>query len=450
MRITGLALTAIALFLPLIWFLPLAGKHDPSAVFSQYIGSYALIAMGIAQLFATRFRWLEIVFGGLDRIYVQHKWLGISAMIAVLLHDTIDADIDGLGRETGLTDLAETLGEISLYGLLILVIITITTFIPYHLWRWTHKLMGGFFALSAFHYFFILKPFGNTDPVGLYVLGFCILGILAYIYTLLPERTFRMAKKYAVDKVEKTGDAIAVTVTPRKRGMSYRPGQFAFISFDAKGLREIHPYTISKAPDTSGSLRFTIKPMGDHTRKLARQLEAGTSVRVQGPFGHFRGAKRKGTRIWIAGGIGITPFAALAAELANKPLDPKTTTHLFYCVKNRDQAAHLEEFEKLTNERDDFTLHLVESTRADRLTAEKIEAAVGGDLSKASAAFCGPKAMREGLKRDLVARGLASGRFAYEEFEIRSGIIGLDKLLSWIGLGALAVVDHARNRRKDA
>jgi predicted ferric reductase len=95
--------------------------------------------------------------GDLDRICVVHKWLGIGAMAAVLLHDTIDAEMDGLGAETFIVELAETLGEISLYGLLILVTLTVATFVPYHLWRWNHKFIGALFAFAAVHYAFTLS-----------------------------------------------------------------------------------------------------------------------------------------------------------------------------------------------------------------------------------------------------------------------------------------------------
>lgn len=446
MRIFGLALTTAALFLPLIWFVPMASERDPSAVFSQFVGCFALIAMGITQLFATRFSWLETVFGGLDRIYVQHKWLGISALAAVFLHDTIDPEMRGLGRETALADLAESLGEFSYYGLLVLVAITLITFIPYHLWRWTHKLMGGFFALSAFHYFFIMKPFANTDPVGLYVLGFCVLGIAAYIYTLLPDRILRRAKPHTISQIENTGDAIAVTMTPDTRAVSYRAGQFAFISFDAPGLEEVHPYTISKAPDASGSLRVTIKPMGGHTKQLSRRLKTGAGAHVQGPYGHFGNTGRKGNRIWVAGGIGITPFMALSQDLANRPENLNAPVHLFYCVKNRSRAAHLDALEALSETRSDFTLHLVESGISKRLDAKMIKRAVGVDFNKARVSFCGPASMREGLKRDLASVGLASRRFAYEEFEIRSGLFGLEKLIVWLSALAFSTVSRRLNR----
>ena len=242
-------IVAILLAAPLAYFFPLAAKHDPLAVFSQYIGVTALIAMALTQILATRLFFVEPVFGGLDRVYVLHKWLGISALVMVLLHDTIDAEIDGLGRETSLTDLAETMGEISLYAFLILVIITIVTFIPYNLWKWSHKLMGTFFAMSVFHLAFINKPFANTDLIGAYVLVICGLGVLAYIYTLLPQNYGSRTHAFTVDKVEQTGDAFSVHLAPDSKVVAHKAGQFAFINFDLPHLGEVHPFTISAAPN---------------------------------------------------------------------------------------------------------------------------------------------------------------------------------------------------------
>ena len=162
MKATGIAVIVIALLVPFLWLPGIANGRDVIALASQYLGMSALIAMAISQIIATRWLGVEAVFGPLDQAYRVHKWLGIGAMVAILLHDTIDAEMRGLGRETVLVEVAETAGEISLYGLLILVVITIATFIPYHLWKWTHRLIGAFFVLGAFHFVFILKPFSST------------------------------------------------------------------------------------------------------------------------------------------------------------------------------------------------------------------------------------------------------------------------------------------------
>lgn len=85
---------------PLAWLPGIAEGRDAVALFSLYLGMSALIAMAISQLISTRVAPVEWIFGGLDRAYVLHKWLGIGALAAILLHDTIDADMTGLGRET--------------------------------------------------------------------------------------------------------------------------------------------------------------------------------------------------------------------------------------------------------------------------------------------------------------------------------------------------------------
>ena len=110
----GLFLIAATTLFPAYQLFILPNIPDKLALFSQYLGLAALILMAWGQILSTRMRGIETLFGGLDRVYVLHKWAGIVAMVAILVHDTVDAELDGLGRGNGLNDLAETLGEISL------------------------------------------------------------------------------------------------------------------------------------------------------------------------------------------------------------------------------------------------------------------------------------------------------------------------------------------------
>ncbi|MGV6812737.1 MAG: ferredoxin reductase family protein [Brevirhabdus sp.] len=421
MRSTGLILVVFLNLLPLIWFWPLTAKYDPIALFSQYLGAAALISMAITQVLATRMRGLELIFGGLDRIYILHKWLGISALVMVLLHDTIDADIDGLGRETLLTEIAETLGEISLYAFLALALLTIATFVPYHLWKLTHKFMGAFFAASMFHFAFILKPFALSDPLGVYLLVTCGIGVLAYAVTLLPLGRWH---GYVVEALTPTGDAVEIRLRPARRGFAHRAGQFAFVSFEAQGLSEPHPFTLSSAARDDGTLSFTVKPLGDYTAKLARELAVGTRASVSRPFGHFKGSKRR--QVWIAAGIGITPFRALAQ--AHGADAPQTT--LLYATRARDTAPHLAEIEKDAAALANFSMQLFASSEGNRLAASDVIEAAGGALDGVDVLYCGPEGLRRSLLAELTAAGLPTRRFHFEEFEIRSGL-GLRRLLGW-------------------
>lgn len=415
----GLILTVVSILLPIIWLPGLNHKGDTLALFSQYMGIAALIAMAIVQFISTRWRPVEWIFGGLDQGYVFHKWLGISAMAFILIHDTIDAEMNHLGGQNLLEELAETLGELSLYGLLILVVITIATFIPYHLWRWTHRLMGFFFLAGAAHYLFILKPFQNGDPLGLYTSAFCALGIICFSYRLLPAG-MRPTKRYSVENTEVTGNVLAVTLKPEGSPLRYRSGQFAFASFQGS---EPHPFTISKAPSDDGSVRMSIARLGDFTTRLHRNLEVGSSVRLEGPYGHFERRNSGGKELWIGAGVGITPFLAWANAL--KPEDDHA--HLVYCVKSEAAAAHLDELKALAAEKANLTLHIHSSTTDGRADADSLLDVAGLDTDKLTVAFCGPKAMRQSLKDGFAKNGVSGRKFKYEEFEIRTGV-GLKKL----------------------
>ncbi len=416
-------ITATALF-PAYQLFSLPNVADKVALFSQYLGLAALILMAWGQILATRFRGVETIFGGLDRVYVLHKWTGIVVMAAILLHDTIDADMDGLGRETALNELAETLGELSLYGLLILVVISVATFIPYHLWKWTHKAMGALFAAGTFHFFFIMKPFAMGDPAGLYTGAFCAAGILAYLWTLLPER-MRPSRAYNISKLEQTGGALAITMAPKSRGLRPHPGQFGILRFTGARKSEPHPFSFSQiAPD--GTLRVTAKALGDFTSGLSGALKVGQEVRIQGPFGRFR-LSGKGPEVWIAGGIGITPFLAWA-EALEANADP---AHLFYCVRSQNDAPHLAEIQAIADGKPNLSLHVFASSDGARLTAATLAETVGSDLGNAKVSFCGPLSLRAALPKDLQRYGVTARSFHYEEFEFRTGI-GLKRLANRI------------------
>lgn len=438
MRIFGILLILVALGFPFIWFPTVGVGHDQIALFSQYMGIWSLICMSIGQLIATRARFVVWIFGGLDRSYIIHKWLGISAMVFLLIHDTVDAEMSNLGRQNILEEFAETLGELSLYGLIILVVISIATFIPYHLWKWTHRIMGGFFVAGALHYLLILKPFNNGDPLGLYVAAFCVAGILAFSWRLLPQG-MRPSRTYKVANIERTGNATSVSFVPSSGKLSHRAGQFAFVSFAGQ---EPHPFTISSAPRQDGRLRMSIANQGDYTSDLDRKITVGMNARLEGPFGHFHRYKPTSPQLWIAGGIGITPFIAWAQELGEND----APVQLAYCVKSQAAAAHLDELKVLAELKPNLTLHVFASAENGRVDAEKIMQQTGQNTQGLIVSFCGPKQMREVLKADFSKRGIRGRNFRYEEFEIRTGV-GLRRLADIVVNQSQVKVGRSNRRR---
>ena len=445
MKLTGLGLIALSILASAVLFAGLPPVSDQLALFSQWLGTVSLILMAWAMIMATRLPVIEAVFGPMDRTYVLHKWAGITAMVTMLVHDTVDADISGLGRETALVDFGETLGELSLYGLLILAVISIATFIPYHLWKWTHKAMGAFFVAGSLHALLILKPFALTDPLGVFLLATCAAGTLAYAYTLLPE-TMRRRRSYKVVRVSQTGGATEVELAPEGRSMKHQAGQFALLRLPHFGGVEAHPFTISSAPRGDGHITFTMKVLGDHTRRLSNMVSVGEPAFVQGPFGRFTLPRGNRPQVWVAGGIGITPFLAWAEALPNAG----AACHLVYCFRAQNQAPHLDRIEALVAANPRLQLHVVDSSQAPRLTADGLAELVGEDvLAEATVAYCGPAALRESLRLGLRTYGVTARRFHFEAFEFRTGI-GLEALAAWVLTRALRKAQAVSRQKRTA
>ena len=133
--------------------------------------------------------------------------------------------------------------------------------------------------------------------------------------------------------------ATEVVLEPLGAALEHKPSQFAFVEVQGKGWSEPHPFTISSAPGED-RLRFTMKVLGDWTRKVREELQPGGEVIVRGPYGRFDTSKGGKKQIWLAGGIGLTPF--LSAIRAMQPGDDRQI-HLVYAAREASDAIFLDE-----------------------------------------------------------------------------------------------------------
>jgi len=82
-------------------------------------------------------------------------------------------------------------------------------------------------------------------------------------------------------------------------------------------------------------------------KRVLRALPIGDSVKVDGPSGYFT-LHRNSTRpvVFLAGGIGITPFLSMAQQAAHDQLSQQL--YLFYGNRRPEDAAFLEVLAQLT------------------------------------------------------------------------------------------------------
>lgn len=157
-----------------------------------------------------------------------------------------------------------------------------------------------------------------------------------------------------------------------------------------------------------------VKALGDYTRDLPRRLQTGQAVRVEGPYGRFDPARcdHAARQIWIAGGIGVTPFLSWLEALRARP-DRAPAADLHYCIRDRDGDAFASRLEALCASLPSIRLHVHGGRQGGQLTAQALNAA-----GKTEVWFCGPGELAAGLRDGLRSLGLRPP-FHQEAFEMR-------------------------------
>lgn len=417
-ELTLTALLTVFFFAPLYFLFDAAGHLQP-AVFGGLcagVGAYCLMSMNL--VLAARPRVLERWLGGLDKLYWVHKWTGAGALVLIFLHEQIDLEVKGRGATSGLSELAAEAGELVFYPLLVLGLLSLfkriprlSFEIPYAWWRLSHRFMGAIFAVGVFHQFFVKLPFDNSTMISAYLTWMGIAALAAFAWT--QAAPFLQRRAYKVTSVDRKPSATVIRLAPQGRPLKQAAGQFALISFARKGLTEAHPFTVSSQAGRD-EIEFSIKPLGDFTRRLRDTATPGDTAYLQGGFGRFSGAKSGKRQVWLAGGIGITPFLALAGSLK---ADDNTDIDLVYCVRNRSEAIGLDRLEAAATRVPGFRLHLHVSSEEGRMDAEKL--AAKADPAGAGLWFCGPVQLRKSILKGLSAIGKSPNSVHFERFEFR-------------------------------
>lgn len=397
-------------------------------------GLSSIVLMSLAMVLATRPTWLERPLGGMDRIYRMHKWSGILGISLGAAHwlvemsdDILKALIGGAGRLPKeeyvgllevLRDLAEEMGEWAIYALLAMLALTLWKRFPYLIWRYMHRAMPVLYLMLAFHAA-LLSPLDYwTQPVGLLLATFLAAGTIAGLMSLTGRIGKSRLAKGSVLSVKRTAsDVTEVTCRLDEGWPGHRPGQFAFIAFD--NVEGPHPFTIACADKGNRTISFQIKALGDYTRKLADKLTSGQEVRVEGPYGRFDLSRRskRAQQIWIAGGIGVTPFLAWIESLQANP-ESAPAAELHYCTRDREIDAFVPRLEELCANLPTIRLHVHGARQGQTLSADTL---ASSRLSGKSTEiwFCGPQGLAMKLKEGVRTSWEGRVRFHQEAFEMR-------------------------------
>ncbi|TCL28123.1 putative ferric reductase [Azotobacter chroococcum] len=310
--------------------------------------------------------------------------------------------------------LAEELGEWAFYAAVALILLALFKRFPYRYFFKTHRLLAVVYLVLVFHSVVLMNSAYWASPLGVTMAVLLLAGTLAAAISLLRRigGSRRALGHIEALELHKDNRVLGIDIRLQDRWPGHQAGQFAFVTFDpAEGP---HPFTISSAWQGDGHLRFHIKGIGDYTETLPQTLTVGDPVTVEGPYGRFDFADGKPRQIWVAGGIGITPFIAGLQALAEQP--DGRSIDLFYSTAAPDQT-FIERLQQLAGQAR-VRLHLLVSGRDERLTGERLREQVP-DWRTADVWFCGPAGFGRSLRESLTASGLPAADFHQELFEMR-------------------------------
>ena len=425
----GLTLTLIVSLVPAALWLGSAGqlKFDTPTVALRNLANLAAVTgtamFAVTMILAARIGGMERLLGGFDQLYRAHRQLGYAVPVMLAAHallvasskaTTSLASVPGLFLPSAGWNVF--LGVLALAGLVAVIVVHILRSLRHETFLRVHRLVGIAFILGSLH--MVLLPSTMKLPPLLiaYLFGLVAAGLAAFAYRSILGRYLVRRYRYRIGEVNTLGPAAAeLVLEPLTSAMSWRPGQFAFLTIlDGDVPREAHPFSITSAPDDP-RLRFVVKALGDYTTRLLH-VQPGATALVEGPYGEFRFTSVDSLRqVWIAGGVGVTPFLGWARTLD----DPRYAIDLYYCTERADDAFVQDQLFELADSNPRLRVIPIRKASLGHIGVDDLQG-VSGDLTKQDIFVCGPLVMVNSLRRQLVQRGVPSGRIHSEDFAVLS------------------------------
>lgn len=396
-----------------------AGTWRGTAALSLGSGIAAVSLMAMAAVLGARWKWVESVFGGLDRVYETHKWLGVWALVFGSIHLVFKAG-DAEWQTAAIMVLpgptTRLVRQLSFVALMLIVLLALNRNIPYRVWRWWHKLSGPLFLIVVAHWLSFKSPIALASPAGLWLAALSALGMIAAAYKLLLYPSLSQHAEYRLQSVSANASAVHLQLAPAGRKIPFVPGQFAFLSFKRDGLREPHPFTIASAAKEDGSIAFMVRSLGDYTARLVKEAEPGLTADVYAPFGRFQRAADGRAEIWIAGGVGVTPFLAWLQEADGGRFERVTFFHFFTPGRELPETV---DPRALAEERGVELVDIATGPGAPEFRRRFAQVVAQAGPGQVRISFCGPKGLLKQVRSLMRETGVPDDCLRHELFEFR-------------------------------
>lgn len=203
--------------------------------------------------------------------------------------------------------------------------------------------------------------------------------------------------------------------------VKYLAGQYLYYTIptlkypDPRGTTR--HFTISSSPTEGNILRLTTRIREESGfKKSLNELPIGTVLDGEGPNGVFLFDEKENlTSVFIAGGIGITPFRSMIKYVADKNL--ASPVYLIYSNSDND-FVFKKELDEIISSHPNIKIRYVDSSKEGHLDKLKIEKIienwklVTGNLTWW---LCGPPAMVDAVEKLMAEMKVATNHIRSEK-----------------------------------
>ncbi len=226
---------------------------------------------------------------------------------------------------------------------------------------------------------------------------------------------------------ERLAGDVAVFRFEKPEGFRFAAGQWCFLSVPASSHRDEkelrRPLSIASSPQEQ-ELIFATKLSQSAMKRTMAEMPLGASVTLGPPMGNMVLPQDTATPlVFLAGGIGITPFRSMCLYAASAGTEHNIT--LFYSSRTPEETPFLHDLQRMAGEQSRISV-VITMTRAPedpkawsgprgRLTADTIQARCPV-WEKAFYYIAGPPAMADAMKQSLGDLNVPAGRMKIELF----------------------------------
>lgn len=208
----------------------------------------------------------------------------------------------------------------------------------------------------------------------------------------------------------------------KPEGFTFAAGQAVYLTLpgqkevDSKGT--VRTFSIASAPQEP-ELVIATRMTDTAVKRYLADLPTGSPVAVEGPYGDLTLDGDTRPAVFLAGGIGITPFRSMILDAAARDL-PRDLT-LFYSNRSAGDAAFLSELEQLAQENPRFQLVATMTDAANwqgelGYIARDMIARHVGDVSRPVFYLAGPPVMVAAMETMLKQAGVKPESIRAEMF----------------------------------